>query len=393
MLQNGTGPGGWRRDAAVVKRVMVPSGRAEPGGANEFFLNQLACDGGSLRLREKDTAAYLHVDDGLFFSHRSSVPACDEVMHRVAAKLEQVGFVVPQQTESAVTDKKLVGYVLDPNEPRLRLPPEKARDLQSALRWAARVEMVDTAILHSLIGIWIWACLLKRPLLATLGAVFVFLERYPRMRVKWWPTARREVLMAADLVPALEADLGRPTLDWIFASDAEGINSTDLGGFGIVAARASLELADEAALGAPRAGRTIAGLDGTFGAMRRHQRELEARVASSRVPPEVFKLQWVPILGRRWRRPQIILLLEGQATIVLLEMLAASPACRKHVVVSLQDNEAWSSAAAKGRSPNWWVNRLLRRRGALCTAAEIDLELPWTDTLRQPADALSRTRS
>jgi len=84
---------------------------------------------------------------------------------------------------------------------------------------------------------------------------------------------------------------------------------------------------------------------------------------------------------------------EGRASLALLERLAAHPDAHGFLTICLEDNEAWSGAVAKGRSPAFAVNQLLRRRTALCLATGIEFIQPWIDTARQPADSLSRLRA
>ena len=152
------------------------------------------------------------------------------------------------------------------------------------------------------------------------------------------------------------------------------------------------KLAEETLRSGCRAARTIAHLDGRCSMHLKGEKELAARVAISRVPDEVVGLTWKPLMRGRWRSADAIMLGEGRATWFLMEKLAADVRCRCHVVLSLMDNEAWSSATMKGRSAHHAINLLLRRLAALCESCEIDMLLPWMDTLRQPADGLSRLK-
>jgi len=127
--------------------------------------------------------------------------------------------------------------------------------------------------------------------------------------------------------------------------------------------------------------------------MKNHRRELDARMAVSLLPAETFDLTWLPVANQRLRRREHITLKEARGSLLLLELLAATGLCRRKIITSLMDNEAWSSATFKGRSPRYALNRLLQRRAALTTANEIDFLLPWVDTLRQPSDWLSRSHS
>jgi len=199
----------------------------------------------------------------------------------------------------------------------------------------------------------------------------------------------------ARLIPAMEADVGRPVAPWLYAADAEGPNDQDHGGYGVVASYVGQELATQCLVAGCRPGRTVAKLDGSIAHLRRQDRELRATIGVSRVPREVLALppeSWTPVSWGRWRQPDHITLGEGRAVLGLLEKLASKVAARRHTVVVLEDNEPWASAAAKGRSPAFCLNRLLRRRLALQLASAISVLLPWVDTLHQPADWLSRLR-
>ena len=113
----------------------------------------------------------------------------------------------------------------------------------------------------------------------------------------------------------------------------------------------------------------------------------------SRTPREVFneeKVNWQVIAHGRWKLPDHITLGEARGTLRPLLKLAALPGSHGHVVSSLMDNEAWSSAAAKGRSATCRLNRILQQRATISTLTNIELNLPWTDTARQPADTSSR---
>ena len=83
---------------------------------------------------------------------------------------------------------------------------------------------------------------------------------------------------------------------------------------------------------------------------------------------------------------------EVRASLDLLERLAGFRGAHGCAVACLEDNEAWASACAKGRSPNFWINSLLRKKTALCLAADMDLHVPWVDTAHQAAYFLSRWR-
>ena len=74
------------------------------------------------------------------------------------------------------------------------------------------------------------------------------------------------------------------------------------------------------------------------------------------------------------------------------QLVAAEPAARGFLTLLLEDNEPWSSAVAKGRSPNHRVNVLLRRKTALELVADLEFVLPWVNSALQPADGASRAK-
>ena len=399
--ERGSGPGGWRRSGIRTRRVYTPlrpervliEEQVETGEATHRFLNETAAEGGLIFLKEGQTATYLHVDDGLIFSQRvpATSPVCNDIMNIVADDLSKLGFVIKERIGAENRDKKMIGVRLDPQLPVVSLPANKAMLLRESLWWVASHPTVNTGILRSLVGVWTWAALLARPLLSAMHVIFTFIERFPDQTVLWWPSARWETRRLGHLVPALRADLSRMPFAWICASDASGSNSIDEGGLGLTTAWAPPQLAQSVAATAPRPGRTIANLNGTFRGMRNHRKELDSRIAASLLPPETFALAWLPIASRRLVRREHITLKEARGSLWLLELATATGRCRRRILICLMDNEAWSSATFKGRSPKYALNRLLQKRAALTTACEIDFLLPWIDTHRQPSDALSRT--
>ena len=79
--------------------------------------------------------------------------------------------------------------------------------------------------------------------------------------------------------------------------------------------------------------------------------------------------------------------------VLLLERVVQVEGFFRCKLISLEDNMPVSYAIAKGRSSAGPLNYLLRRRCALCAAAEVRLLLPWVETWRMPADWVSRSKS
>ena len=94
----------------------------------------------------------------------------------------------------------------------------------------------------------------------------------------------------------------------------------------------------------------------------------------------------------RWKYEEIIILGEGRAVVKLLDGLASIPEAHGFIISSMQDNEPFSLAVAKGRSSAPAVNYILRKVSAISLAADIKANLPWVDSSHQAADKSSRRR-
>ncbi len=95
---------------------------------------------------------------------------------------------------------------------------------------------MDVSQVHSLLGLWVWAALLKRDLLSAPHALFGFVTKYHNKRARWWASARREWWTMAGLLMGMVAGLGAPLSPRLYATDAQGAGEGDFGGYGIVAA-------------------------------------------------------------------------------------------------------------------------------------------------------------
>ena len=126
----------------------------------------------------------------------------------LTALLEEAGFVVPDRQPSPTVDKVL-GYAVQEEPARLDVPADKAIALQGALLAAARQNKVSVSTEAFVLGTWICGALLRRDFLSIPSAIFGFVERCRDQTVCWWPTARREAVAMAKVVPCLFATLRR----------------------------------------------------------------------------------------------------------------------------------------------------------------------------------------
>jgi len=312
-------------------------------------------------------------------------------MNEVADALETLGFVVTDRTASFKVEK-VIGYQPSMSPARLDVPDRKLALLYDALAWCTRCPQVHTGVLHSLVGMWIWAALLRREVLSVPHSVFTLLDKLPNQLVAWWPSARSEVRCMANLVPLLFYDAGAPLAPTVFATDAMGSNEADNGGFGIVAAAPEAALITAAWSCGQRPGYSVTRLDGDVSRLSDPDKASRARIPHARVPAELVNgsTEWTNVDWGRWWWDDHITLGEGRAVVRLLQVLALCPAAHRHKIISLQDNMPWGCAVAKGRSPAPAVNFLLRKRCGYCLACGLSIVLPWMDSSRMPADGLSR---
>ncbi len=336
-------------------------------------------------------AFYLHVDDGAAMASPGATPSSDDIMLLVAEALEAIGFIVPDRIRS-LDLVKVLGFCLRRKPLRLVLPAGKASLLRETLLWLADAPSVDTSLLSSTVGVWIWAASLNRAQLAVPSAIFKFIDMFFPRRVAWWESARKEIRLMAALVPALVHHLALPTEPLLFASDAEGPNQDDFGGYGIVATDIDTPLLRHCFEVGWRTGSTIAKLDGSIKQVQNPLKEMAARIPVSKIPKSLVEpsKRWGALWRGRWKTSRHITLGEGEATNILLQHLIDRPQAHGHRFLSLCDNMPWCAACTKGRSPTFRLNLLLRRRAAMLIAANIQLQHPWMDTARMPADSLSR---
>jgi len=393
MLSRGHGPGGWMKGTRQSRRPPTCSWPSSQDQIGHSSLNDAFAKGCLVELSASSAASYVHVDDGIFFScdsEKSERPKCDDSLRASVQQLEWLGFVVGEARVSMHPAEKLVGYQVIRSPPAIRLPSAKMVLLRTALLWLAHRPHIQANALRSVVGVWLWGALLARYWLAVPMAVFTFCTRFEGRTVRPWPSVRRELLVMAQAVLCFTRELNRPVAPWLLATDAEGINHDDAGGFGVTYAWAGSDLAFKTLLNGTRGGRTVVSLDGDVNKLKRPEAELRARYAVSRLPMEIFDLEWYPLLHARYRFPEHITVYEARASVIPLEMMAATEGCHGWEISSLMDNEPWSGAAAKGRSPSPQLSPILRRKAALQAAAQLECHLPWTDTHHQPADFYSR---
>ena len=333
----------------------------------------------SVRITPRQAAVYVHVDDTVCVSDAGAANyQADILMRHIVSSLEAVGFGVSQHKTSEEVEK-VVGYEVCKKPATFMFPKKKMVLLSDALKFVAAKRFVQIKLLRSLVGVWIFGALLRRDLLCIPHSVFAFVEQYDGQTVLWWSSAREEVIAMARIVPLMSCHVGAKFLDWIFATEAMGANEIDQGGFGIMTAKMRANEIDDILRQGESEGRAIARLDGSGGA-RFPDRTMRPTVPFTLLPDSLLEdHRWHFVDAGRWRYG-----------VKLLRMLAGSTECHDKVAFSLQDNKPTACSMAKGRSPSFALNRILRMKAGVCLASRIRLFLPWVESGRQPADEASR---
>ena len=264
--------------------------------------------------------------------------------------------------------------------------------LAGTLQWLANQDTINVTVLRRVIGIWIWCVLLRRDLLSIAHAVFRFLERYEFGEHRLWATVQRELRFMSWSLPLCFHDLCHKSPGVIFATDAQGANSVDAGGYGAVARRTTAAQFDSAYEMACCPGLTVVKLDGTIPGGHLEGQQAARRVPFSRIPRSLLEdeSQWTTVFAGRWKYEEPVVLGEGRCVLKLLVCIFYNKCYHNSIILSLQDNQAVTGSLMKGRSPAPAVNYMCRRKAGLALASGVRVILPWTETGNNPADKSSR---
>jgi hypothetical protein len=230
------------------------------------------------------------------------------------------------------------------------------------------------------IGFIQWFDLLCRPTFSVFDLVYAFVRSEPQGDVA--PLSNDvigELTLALLLAPFWEVDLTRGWSSVLGASDA----STDFG-FGVCAAKIAPSLSRRIGRAA---GRGI-----------RH-------VRLKRVPGQVYKQRprqgdalniplrrrdFRQILSVRFRHPNNIVALEGDAALLLVRWLCRSSSNHSKRVPVLIDAQSVLGAILRGRSSSPSLKFTMRRISAFVLAADMALKPVYTPSEDNPADDGSR---
>lgn len=261
--------------------------------------------------------------------------------------------------------------------------------------------------MQQLLGKWVWALLLRRPLLSIFSDVYAFcsLSRPQVIRPLGLPV-RTELEAVIDLAPLVFRDLRRQVSSRVYATDASpwgaGVVYSDLG-------------LSYSGLGMLRDFRPSRIVTGWYAIPRPEESTHEAisdlpDLSSLQDPsgPPINRLSsawsdgavdmwrtfhWKLAMAHRWRssaRASHINLLEVEALVLAVRHMSRSAVTANKRVLVFLDSLVALGALSKGRSASRRLNRLCRKLAAYSVVGDIDLLLHWVPTAHQPADAASR---
>ena len=129
----------------------------------------------------------------------------------------------------------------------------------------------------------------------------------------------------------------------------------------------------------------------TVGGARHPEKMLKPTVPFSMLPQQLFdEPRWKEVERGRWKHGDHITIGESRTVVRLLRRVGAWPQLHGQTFITLQDNRPTACSMAKGRSPSYQLNRVLRQKAAVCLAAQLRVFLPWVESQKQPADKSSR---
>ena len=157
------------------------------------------------------------------------------------------------------------------------------------------------------------------------------------------------------LAPFMQAVVNHPVGRTIVATDAEGSNDSDFGGYGAVAAQVRSELAEEALRVGTRAGRVVAKLDGSIAKWVSGERELKRCIGVSKLPRELISAgqqQWCEVTKGRWRWAEHIMLGEGRVAVKLMGLVATFPGAPRTLCAAAGGQRAVLRSGFQGAVPH-----------------------------------------
>jgi hypothetical protein len=344
-----TVPMGWNHSVVVAQGAHEHTLYASGALRRERSLLSLlsASTDGTIALSGDDTAHGIYIDD-LFSVSLVEDRANAELDASLAAYAARGFIAKPSKVKRAcATGTTVLGLLVDGTRLTVSVAPEDRVEL---LRSVIRVLSQRTVTGHelaSLVGSLTWCMLVRRPALQCLHRAYRFALVRRNHPSQLWPSAVRELLVSAALLPLLSASLSAPHANRVIATDA-----CEFGG-AVVTRPLPLP---------------------------------------SPLPTALVDGAWSTIIQHRWRwAGDHINALELRAILLGLLWLVSCRIVDRRVPL-LTDSMVCLGALNKGRTSAPTLSRVLSTVAALCLGAGLILLPAHVPTALNPADGPSRFR-
>ena len=277
-----------------------------------------------------------------------------------------------------------LGLQCDGQQLTVGVSVSKLRQLIADTCELLRLRRCTGRVMASLIGRWVWACLVRRPVLSVMSSVFRFAELAGHRVFYLWPTVQRELRVLVALAPLLFADLSLRYWSRVLASDA----SSD--GLGVVASVVSHE--DAVAASADLRSQLSVLLRSRAPPSASAPIELseECEPLAVELPAPLASCRWSTVISSPWRRPEHINSLELRAASAALRWSLSHPDALRVKLLLLVDSQVVHFALLKGRSSSPLLLRRLRAVSSLLLASGVVCDTGWVPSALNPADGPSR---
>ena len=394
LLRTGEGPTGHVRGSCPIQRISNYGFRHQGKNNNSIsLLNEDVTQGRQVILDQYQASLYLHVDDLLCLSVCSSlVVHANAIMSTMAQALEENGFIVPTESRQQDHDlQKIIGYAIWRDHGRFTVAISKWVGIRGALLELASGSYLDAEVARAVVGVWLFAALLRRDALCIPHAIFYFMVKYENQVTIPSKRVRNELLAMAAAVPFLYYSYADPIAPVALASDAMGGNEGDDGGYGVMAREVSMDMIRNALEVGGAPGKSIARLSGDLTGLKYPSKRITATKPHTLLHDSWFDTEsWLEVTRGRWKHDDGIILGESRAVNKYVNILSTFKGARDSKLIGLQDNSSVSGASAKGRSTAYPLNRSIRKRASLLLATSLRIIMPWVESAKQPADSASR---
>ena len=348
----------------------------------------------------------------------------DHALSVVMSFLESKGFALHEVVYATPWSKPL-GSSFNGYDNLLGSRPDKAWTIQGALKWFGQGPRVSGKQVEIILGHFTHESLYARGALSVFRAAYTFIRDSYHTRQFLWPSVRREMLVAAGLMPLLVAHLDLPWSPFVHTTDA------CMSGWGSCKGWVGAEVAKNhgqwserwrfrrltpeewcprrRALPDPSLHdlytdpRTL----GDQSVVYQHYFGIEDADLQEGAEPSPSHLDWrmhegFPEVGDvsswGWRVTssgkfhfaESIGVKEARAVVYDLESQLRDPKQHRFKHLRLIDNFGDSLCLARGRASDYALLQLCRRYGALLLATGAIVSLRWVPSENNPADAPSR---